>query len=437
MTLLNELSAAQAAQKIKSGEITSEQLVRACIERIEAREDVVKAWSAIDFDKAIADARACDAAPATGPLHGVPVGVKDVLNTFDLPTQMGSPIYDGNQSRNDAACVALARKSGAVILGKTVTCELAGIAPGATTNPHDVTRTPGGSSSGSAAAVADFMVPLAFGTQTGGSVLRPASYCGIVGYKPTYNTYNREGLKFAAESLDTIGLFARTVEDCALFSTGLTHQQIDARASKRAPRIGICQTPMYEKAKPETKKALDEAAAKAKEAGASVCMFKLPAKFARISETREVLNNVERARSLAWEWAHHRDLLSPQMTKSIELGLKTSEAAYHDELRFAEWARLKLDDLFADYDILLAPCVHGEAPVGLAFTGEPAFQGFWTCLHVPTLALPAARGRNKMPVAVQVIAPRWQDQRLLQASIWLRDRAGISLPIPKQKKTAE
>ena len=437
MTLLNELSAAQAAQKIKSGEITSEQLVRACIERIEAREDVVKAWSAIDFDKAIADARACDAAPATGPLHGVPVGVKDVLNTFDLPTQMGSPIYDGNQSRNDAACVALARKSGAVILGKTVTCELAGIAPGATTNPHDVTRTPGGSSSGSAAAVADFMVPLAFGTQTGGSVLRPASYCGIVGYKPTYNTYNREGLKFAAESLDTIGLFARTVEDCALFSTGLTHQQIDARASKRAPRIGICQTPMYEKAKPETKKALDEAAAKAKEAGVSVRMFKLPAKFVRISETREVLNNVERARSLAWEWAHHRDLLSPQMTKSIELGLKTSEAAYQDELRFAEWARLKLDDLFADYDILLAPCVHGEAPVGLAFTGEPAFQGFWTCLHVPTLALPAARGRNKMPVAVQVIAPRWQDQRLLQASIWLRDRAGISLPIPKQKKTAE
>jgi Asp-tRNA(Asn)/Glu-tRNA(Gln) amidotransferase A subunit family amidase len=314
---------------------------------------------------------------------------------------------------------------------------LAGIAPGLTTNPHDVTRTPGGSSSGSAAAVADYMVPLAFGTQTGGSVLRPASYCGIVGYKPTYNSYNREGLKFAAETLDTIGLFGRTVEDCGLFSGALTNQSLKLSAPKRAPRIGICETPIFGLAKPETKKALEEAAQKAKDAGATVRKFKLPAKYARISQSREVINNVERARSLAWEWEHHRDLLSPQMTKSVIEGLATSEAAYHDELQFAEWARLRLDELFADFDILLAPCVHGEAPVGLAFTGEPAFQGFWTILHVPTLALPAARGRNKMPVAVQVIAPRWQDEKLLQAAIWLRDRAGIALPVLKHKKSAE
>jgi amidase len=227
------------------------------------------------------------------------------------------------------------------------------------------------------------------------------------------------------------------VEDCGLLSGALTNQHLKIAAPKRAPRIGICETPMFDMAKSETKLALEEAALKAKMAGASVRRFKLPAKYARISQSREIINNVERARSLAWEWEHHRDLLSPQMTKSVIEGLATSEAAYRDELQFAERARLRLDELFGEFDILLAPCVHGEAPVGLAFTGEPAFQGFWTILHVPTLALPAARGRNKMPVAVQVIAARWQDERLLQASVWLRDRAGIALPPLKQKKSPE
>src|SRR4051794_1125814 len=185
---LHELGLAEAARLIAAGEITSVDLVSACLARVAEREGQVKAWSFIDPEMALAQARECDATPAKGALHGVPIGVKDVLDTFDMPTEMGSPIYAGHRPAQDAACVALSRMAGAVIMGKTVTCEFAGMAPGATTNPHDAARTPGGSSSGSGAAVADFMTPLAFGTQTGGSVLRPAAFCGVIGYKPTYGT---------------------------------------------------------------------------------------------------------------------------------------------------------------------------------------------------------------------------------------------------------
>ena len=432
---LNTLSALQAARMIAAGEITSEALVRACLDRIAAREPQIKAWSAIDFDAAISAARQCDARPASGPLHGVPVAVKDVLDTHDLPTQMGSPIYAGYQTLGDAACVALARTAGAIILGKTVTCEFAGMAPGETVNPHDVTRTPGGSSSGSAAAVADFMVPLAFGTQTGGSVLRPASYCGVVGYKPTYGTFNRQGLKFAAESLDTIGVFARTIEDCALLADALTGLQgTAARMPARPPRIGLCRTHLWDRAQPEAREAVELAARRAKDAGATVTTFDLPASFTRLSQSREIVNNVERARSLAWEWAHHGEAISPQLSASVAQGLVTSHEAYVAELRFAEAARIELDALFGAFDILLAPCVAGEAPVGLGYTGDPSFQGLWTILHVPTLALPASRGPNDMPVAAQVIAPRQGDRALLDFGLWLRDVAKIDLPAPRKSQ---
>ena len=428
--LANTLSAREAARRIASGQLTSEALVRACIERIGAREGVLNAWVSVDFDAAIAAARVCESGPVRGPLHGITIGVKDVFDTFDLPTQMGSPIYTGYRTLGDASCVALARAAGAIVLGKTVTCEFAGMAPGATVNPHDVTRTPGGSSSGSAAAVADFMVPLAFGTQTGGSVLRPAAYCGIVGYKPTFNTYNRQGLKFAAESLDTIGLFARSIEDCGLFSAALLGQGDGGTTAGAAPRIGLCRTPLWERAQPETRSAVEAAARKACEAGASVVDFDLPADFARLSQSRDVINNVERARSLSWEWTHHRGSISTGLSASIATGLTTSDTAYRDELRFAAQARARLDELIGNFDVLLAPCVTGEAPVGIAYTGDPAFQGLWTILHVPTLALPAARGPHGMPVAVQIVARRQDDARLLACASWLRDRAGIVLPPP-------
>ena len=425
----NEYSASEAARLVAEGRLTAETLVRAAIDRIEARESTVHAWTTLDYGRAIAAARRCDRGPRLGPLHGVPIGIKDVLATADFPTEMGSPIYAGHRTRADASCVAMLRAAGAIVLGKTVTCEFAGMAPGPTTNPLDPARTPGGSSSGSAAAVAEGMVALAIGTQTGGSVLRPASFCGIVGFKPSFGTFNREGLKFAAESLDTIGLLARNVEDAALAADVLVGRRVlPLTAPATPPRIGLCRTFLWDaKALPETRDCLADVAARAAAAGASVEPFELPAEFAHLNAAREIINNVERARSLAWEWAEHRDALSAQMRGTVEAGLAVSDEAYRQELSFAEAQRLKLDALLAGFDCLIAPCVNGEAPLGLDYAGDPALQALWTTLHVPTLSLPAHVGPHGLPVGVQIIARRGADRTLLACALWLQERANINV----------
>ena len=422
---LNQLTAAQAARRIAKGEITSEALVVACLDHIDAREPQVRAWSYLNPAQALAEARARDRelkkSGPRGPLHGVPIGVKDVLDTGDMPTGMGSPIFDGWRPKADAACVALVRKAGAVILGKTVTCELAGIAPRETMHPLDPTRTPGGSSSGSGAGVADFHVPVAFGTQTGGSVLRPASFCGVVGYKPTYNMINRAGVKFASETLDTIGLIARTVEDAALVAdVCIDRKPVKLGKLDTPPRIGLCRNVMWDEfASPETKAALEGAATRAKAAGAKVTKFDLGPEFAELFSRRGEINDYERACGLAWEWAHHREKLSPQMTKTVEQGLALPHARYQDALRLAEHCRLRLETMMKNVDVLITPAANGEAPVGLHYAGNPAFQALWTMLHVPTISLPLAEGPNGLPVGVQLVAPRWQDRRLLETAQWM------------------
>src|SRR4051794_12147365 len=254
LTALNELSAVDAAKLLASGEITSEALVMACLARIAEREPSLKAWSFIDPELALRQARACDSGSKHGPLHGIPVAVKDVIDTADMPTGMGSPIYQDYRPVADAAVVAQVRAAGGIVLGKTVTAEFAGVAPGATTNPYNPAHTPGGSSSGSGAAVADFMVPLAFGTQTGGSIQRPASYCGVMGYKPTYGIVSRTGLKFACESLDTIGVLARSVDDLSLLGDVLVNRtSLPGALPAASPRIGFCRTYLWQKAKPESR----------------------------------------------------------------------------------------------------------------------------------------------------------------------------------------
>src|SRR5437762_1253782 len=285
---LNELSASDAARLIAGGDLSSEALVRDCLARIDAREATVRAWAFLDPELALRQARERDRTPARGALHGVPIGVKDVFDTADMPTQMGSPIYAGWRPPSDAACVALMRAAGAVVLGKTVTAEFAGMTPGDTRNPHDPSRTPGGSSSGSAAAVADFMVPLALGTQTGGSVLRPASFCGIVGYKPSFGRYNRSGLKMAAESLDTIGSLARSIEDVELVDAVLLGAPPrKAEPLCEPPRIGVCRTHLWETAKPETMAAVEDSAARLARARASVREVALPEEFAGLTGARD------------------------------------------------------------------------------------------------------------------------------------------------------
>jgi Asp-tRNA(Asn)/Glu-tRNA(Gln) amidotransferase A subunit family amidase len=423
---LNELAVTEIVAKIAAGEITCEAVTRDCIERIAAHEPVVKAWVNFNPELALAQAHALDREPRRGPLHGVPIGVKDVIDTFDMPTEMGSPIYRGYRPLADAACVALMRRAGAVILGKTATCELAGMAPAATTNPHNAAHTPGGSSSGSAAAVADFMAPAALGTQTGGSVLRPSSFCGVFGYKPTYNTFNKAGLKPAAESIDTIGWIARSIEDIALLTDVLRMDEPQPlRSVSAAPSVGICRTELWANAQPETKSAVESAAAALSKAGAVVRDVNLPGAFAGLHTlARGTINHYERAACMAFEWDNHRAALSPQMRHYIEAGLNTSRAEYVEAWRRVEQCRALLPKVFEDIDVLLMPCVPGEAPKGLASTGDPSMQAIWTALHTPSMTLPTHRGPNDLPVGIQLVAARYEDDRLLACARWIWDRIG-------------
>ena len=335
---LNQLGATEIVQRIARGEATCEAVTRDCVARIAERDGVVKAWVNFDPELALAQARALDRSPNRGPLHGVPIGVKDIIDTFDMPTEFGSPIYKGHRPPSDAACVALLRRAGAVMLGKTATCEFAGMAPPETTNPHNPAHTPGGSSSGSGAAVADDMVPAALGTQTGGSVLRPSSYCGIFGFKPTYNTFNKAGVKPAAESIDTIGWLARSLDDIELLTAVLSMKAPQPpRTMNSAPRIGLCRTEMWDAAQPETKAAVEGAAAALAKAGATVREVKLPEPFTGLRMiARETINFHERAACMAYEWDHHREALSPQMRRYIEHGQKTSRTDY-----IAGWRRIE------------------------------------------------------------------------------------------------
>ena len=423
---LNELTVTEIVAKIAAGEMTCEAVTRDCIERIIAREPVVKAWVKFNPELALAQAHALDREPRRGALHGVPIGIKDVIDTFDMPTEMGSPIYRGYRPTADAACVALLRRAGAVILGKTATCELAGMAPAATTNPHDPAHTPGGSSSGSAAAVADVMVPAALGAQTGGSVLRPSSFCGVFGYKPTYNTFNKAGLKPAAESIDTIGWIARSIEDIALLTAvlGMDEPQ-PLRSISAAPRIGLCRTELWDAAQPETKSAVENAAAALSKAGAVVRDVDLPGEFTGLPAlARGTINHFERAACMAFEWDNHRGALSPQMRRYIENGLKTSRVDYVAAWRRVEQCRTLLLKVFDGIDVLLTPCVPGEAPKGLASTGDPSMQAMWTALHTPTMTLPTHRGPNNLPVGIQLVAQRYGDDRLFACARWIWDRIG-------------
>ena len=423
---LNELGVSEIVAKIAAGEITCEAVTRDCIERIAAREPAVKTWVKFNPELALAQAHALDREPRRGPLYGVPIGIKDVIDTFDMRTEMGSPIYRGYRPTADAACVALLRRAGAVILGKTATCELAGMAPAATTNPHNPAHTPGGSSSGSAAAVADVMVPAALGTQTGGSVLRPSSFCGVFGYKPTYNTFNKAGLKPAAESIDTIGWIARSIEDIALLTAVLRMDEPQPlRSMSAAPRIGLCRTELWDSAQPETKSAVENAALALSKAGAVVRDVDLPGEFAGLPAlARGTINHFERAACMAFEWDNHRAALSPQMRRYIENGLKTSRADYVAAWRCVEQCRTLLPKVFDGIEVLLTPCVPGEAPKGLASTGDPSMQAMWTALHTPTMTLPTHRGPNNLPVGIQLVAQRYDDDRLFACARWIWDSIG-------------
>lgn len=423
----NALGVLAAVRAIDAGELRAIELVEACLERIHAREPIVGAWAFVDEDGARAAARACDDGLRRGRLHGVPLGVKDIIDTAEMPTECGSIIYRGRRPAWDAACVALCRRAGAIMLGKTVTTEFAYFAPGKTANPHNAAHTPGGSSSGSAAAVADHMVPAGFGTQTAASIIRPASYCGVVGYKPTYGTFSLAGIKPFAESLDTLGLITRSALDARYLRAVLLDDtfRADADMPSGAPRVGVCRTAWWSEAEAVTQEAVERAAHQLAADGAQVVDAELPASFARLVDTQKSIMAYESARNYAYEFDAHGEALSQPLRDLIEAGGRVERGAYEAARADARRARHEFDEFMARFDVLITPSAKGEAPPGLNATGDPLFSRLWTLLHVPSMTLPAGSGPRGLPVGVQLIGKMGFDEDLLLWAEWAERRLDV------------
>src|SRR2546421_3316920 len=408
---LNELTASEAARRIEAGELTAEALATACLERIAERDEGVRAWAFVDRNAVLAQARALDGAPRTSRLHGVPFGIKDIIDTADLPTEYNSPIYKGHRPKADAACVTLLRQAGCLILGKTVTTEFANNHPSQTRNPHNSAHTPGGSSSGSAAAVADFMVPAALGTQTGGSVIRPAAYCGTYAIKPSFGAINRAGTKMLAESLDTIGVFARGADDLALLMEALTGRTPASGSGK--PRIGLCRTPRWSLAEPAVQNNIQTAARILEKAGAQLRDFDLPEGSEQLFDRHKVIMGYETARALSWEYFNHAEKLSGSLKPRLDEGWKTTRADYDAMRELARRCRRALAEQMREVDFLLTPSAPSEAPASLASTGDPVFNRAWTLLGVPCVSVPCGNGPHGLPLAVQLVGAMDADMALI------------------------
>ncbi len=424
MTQPHELTASEAAREIDAGRLTATALVESCLERIAEREPEVQAWVRLAAGPARARAKQLDAGARRGALHGVPFGVKDIIETFDMPTEYGSPIYTGTQTRNDAACVALMREAGGVLMGKTVTTEFANMHPGNTRNPHDTRRTPGGSSSGSAAAVGASMVPLALGTQTTASTIRPASYCGAVGYRPTWGDIRLSGVREAAGSLDTLGLITRSIDDVALLRDVLLGRPVEPLpAEVRKPRIGFCRTHLWSQIEPSTAVLLEDAVKRLAAAGAVVEDITMPAGFAHVLDAHRWVSSFEFTRNFRHEIVNHWEQLSTTLREGrLKDGLGCSWERYVEAQHFLAGLRAELPGVFGDCDLLLtAPC-DGEAPIGIRTTGNPYFSAIWTALYVPCLTVPAFTGPNGMPIGAQLIGRPGHDRALLDAARWVHDR---------------
>jgi Asp-tRNA(Asn)/Glu-tRNA(Gln) amidotransferase A subunit family amidase len=422
---LPRLSATEAAGRMARRELSAESYIRALLERIDERDPAVRAFVCVGREGALNAARELDKNPSRGWLHGLAIGVKDIFDTAELPTQGGSDVYTGHQSVNDAACLALARHAGGIILGKTVTTELATFPPNETHHPFNLEHTPGGSSSGSVAAVADFMVPLATGTQTLGSTVRPAAYCGIIGYKPSFNLIPKKGVWPTSDTLDTVGVFARTVPDVALFVAAmlgfesLRLPEAGAGAAGPAPRVGLCRTFQWEKATPEMRQALEQAGQHLRLAGAQVRDVVLPDAFSGLLQAQTTVALWEMSRSLADEFLRHGQKLRKTLYDRCAEGYRVTGEDYQRAITLGRDCRQMLPDALGDCDVLLAPAATGEAPKGLDWTGDPVFNQVWTFLHTPCVAVPAGAGPAGLPLGLQVIGRIDDDRKTLAAADWV------------------
>ncbi|MBI3917163.1 MAG: amidase [Betaproteobacteria bacterium] len=420
-TPLHELSAAEIIEAVATGDTTCEAVARACLDRIAAREPHVQAWHYLNPEQVIAQARALDKSGKRGPLLGVPFGVKDIIDTCDMPTEYGSPIYVGHRPASDAACVALSRKAGGVLMGKTVTTEFANRHPGKTRNPLDPARTPGGSSSGSAASVADYMVPVALGTQITGSTIKPASFCGVFGYRPTYGDLRCAGVKEASGSLDTLGLYARSIEDISLYRDvllGIEPEPIPSDVP--VPKVGFCRTTLWHTVEPTTQKLLEDAAQRLARAGSRVEDVNLPPEFGGIPEAHRWISSFEFSRNFTWEIENYWGKISETLRNGrLKHGLSCTFDQYRRAREFAAHCRRQLRTAFDQHDVLLTAPVVGEAPIGLDDTGNSALCAIWTTVHVPVLTVPAFTGSNGLPIGAQLIGRGGDDRKLFANAHWI------------------
>jgi Asp-tRNA(Asn)/Glu-tRNA(Gln) amidotransferase A subunit family amidase len=421
MTHPADLTASEASLQLRSGRLTAATVVEACLERIAAFDPEFKAFAAFDAELARRHAAAADRSGIKGPLHGLPIAVKDVLDTADFPTSYGTEIWHGHRPRADAAAVALAKGAGAIIIGKTVTTELATRHPGPTVNPMNVAHTPGGSSSGSAAAIAAFMCPLAFGTQTAGSIIRPAAFCGVVGFKPSFGLVNRAGMKVMSESLDTIGVLGRSVADCALLVAAVTRRDLGKPEERRSrpPRIAVTFGP-GEEPEPETISLFEAVAEKLGRAGASIRNVDLGIDMARAFDAHADVMNMEIAQAIAWELMDARAKLSSEILDPVDRAAALPPVVLDEGREAFRAARRRFAAFMVDYDIVITPSAAGEAPKGLASTGDARFNSLWSALHAPCVTVPTGVGPRGLPLGVQIVAAVGQDAEALGWARWVQ-----------------
>jgi Asp-tRNA(Asn)/Glu-tRNA(Gln) amidotransferase A subunit family amidase len=434
---LNWLTATETARLIADGAITSEDHTRACLARIADTEPTVQAWAHLDPDFALEQARDADQRRMRGlpcgPLHGVAIGIKDIIDVRGLPTEDGSVLHAGRIPRHDATVVSRLRAAGAVILGKTVTTEMASYAPGKTRNPHNPEHTPGGSSSGSAAAVAAGMVPVALGSQTNGSIVRPAAYCGVYGFKPSFGLVPRGGVLRLSRRLDHVGVLARSLEDVARVTeciAGFDDNDPDTQPPRARPplstvlaqepplppKLALVRTPFWDRLDADAQAAFDELA---EALGAQAQRIDLPDSAAQATEWHRTIFEADLAAAFELEYDRGADKLSPSLRGQIERGRQVLAVDFAKAVARIELVNEGFAELFARFDAIVTPATLGTAPRGLASTGEPLLATLWTYCGMPALSLPLARGENGLPLGVQLVAARGDDARLLRTARWL------------------